>query len=186
MTITSSIRFHNSIYIYLFDHSRKIRNTMHSRSSLIIFSFLIILILFFFGSCSGRSLDDQPHLGHHDHGDFMDYLINSMARIFRLERYLKQEDHDEGKTILNVDEFAAKRNGKLDDTKVRKNKQRAHNYMNKRTYFCFMALVGFMNDEGKDGHFFGDELDDIFDLATACPVLLSPHKQIPQVVLLRG
>ncbi|EXC20044.1 hypothetical protein L484_015722 [Morus notabilis] len=91
---------------------------MHSRSSLIIISFLIILVLFSFGSCSGRSLDDQPRLGHHDHGDFMDYLINSMARIFRLERYLKQEDHDEGKTILNVDDFAAKRNGKLDDTKA--------------------------------------------------------------------
>ncbi|EXB53507.1 hypothetical protein L484_005937 [Morus notabilis] len=91
-----------------------------SRRSLTMSSFLIILVFHsFVSSCYGRVLDDQPSLSDHvdystygvddhDHGSLKDYLINSMARLFRFD--------DFGTTILNVDDFGAKGNGTDDDT----------------------------------------------------------------------
>lgn len=95
-------------------------------------SFLIIFVLLSsMSSCSGRFLNDQPirdHVDHstytvddhhhdHDHGNLKNYLIDSMAWLFRFERSLIQEDA--GLTILNVDDFGAEGNGIHDDKQVR-------------------------------------------------------------------
>ncbi|EXB37618.1 hypothetical protein L484_021824 [Morus notabilis] len=60
---------------------------------------------------STYTVDDHHH--DHDHGNLKNYLIDSMARLFRFERSLIQEDA--GLTILNVDDFGAEGNGINDD-----------------------------------------------------------------------
>ncbi|EXB37084.1 hypothetical protein L484_020875 [Morus notabilis] len=97
---------------------------MASRSSLIV----SLIIFSFLGSCTGRFLENHPSsadhvddlstytVDHHGHGDLKDYLFSSVARLFRFERSLIQED--EGTTIVNVNEFGANGDGTNDDTKA--------------------------------------------------------------------